>query len=174
MILFSMTYLCRGMELKMKHLLVAKKMSTKCITTLIPMKIWKHPNDSTVILYLFDASAVNEIYDPAKRDSRYFPNAPIHYLDASKHLPFLAYIYKALVICYKVPSKPKQPCTTTYSWYHPIIKKGVWFMTNGLPLWKENSLKSKAKTSIECTIWRWNHSNVWLQEEQKSPWFSHE
>ena len=86
-------------------------------------KIQEHPNDSTVILDLFNAAAGNEIYDPAKSDSRYFPAAKIHYLDASKHLPFLAYIYKTSVICYEVPSKPKQPCTTTYSWYHPELNK---------------------------------------------------
>ncbi len=48
---------------------------------------------------------------------------PLHYLDASKHLPFLAYKYKTSVICYKVPRKPKQPCTTTYLWCHLELKK---------------------------------------------------
>ena len=86
-------------------------------------KIQEHPYDSTVILDLFDAAAGNEIYDQAKRDSRYFPAAQIHYLDASKHLPFPAYIYKTSVICYKVSSKAKQPCTTTYSRYHPDLNK---------------------------------------------------
>ncbi len=33
--------------------------------------IWEHLNDSTIILDLFGASAGNEIYDSAKRDSRY-------------------------------------------------------------------------------------------------------
>ncbi len=36
-------------------------------------KIQEHPNDNTVILDLFTAAAGNEIYDPAKKDSRYFP-----------------------------------------------------------------------------------------------------
>ncbi len=74
-------------------------------------KIQGHPNDSTLILDLFDAAAGKEIYDPAKKDSRYFPAASIHYLDASRHLPFLAYIYKTSVICYKVLNEPKQTCT---------------------------------------------------------------
>ncbi len=82
-------------------------------------KIQEHRNDSTAILDLFNAAAGNEIYDQAKEDSRYFLAAQIHYLDASKHLLFLAYIYKTSAICYNVPSKPKQPCTTTNSWYHP-------------------------------------------------------
>ena len=69
-------------------------------------KIQEHPNDSTVILDLFNAAAGNEIYNPEKRDSRYFPVAKFHYLDASRHLPFLAYIYKTSVICCEVPSNP--------------------------------------------------------------------
>ncbi len=81
-------------------------------------KIQEYPNDSNVILNLFNASAGNEIYDPVKSDSGYFPASSIHYLDALKHLTFLSYIYKTSVICCEVPSKPKQLSTTTYSWYH--------------------------------------------------------
>ncbi len=64
-------------------------------------KIQEHPNDSIVIQDLFDTAAGNEIYNPAKRDTRYFPAAEIHYLDGLKHLPFLAHIYKTSAICSK-------------------------------------------------------------------------
>ncbi len=86
-------------------------------------KIQEHPNDRNVILDLFDTAAGDEIYNPAKKDSKYFPAPEIHFLHASKHLPFLSYIYETPVICYKVSSKPKQPCTTTYSWYHSELNK---------------------------------------------------
>ncbi len=52
-------------------------------------KFQEHPNDDTVILDLFDAAAGNEIYNPAKKDSKYFPAAEIHFLHALKQLSYL-------------------------------------------------------------------------------------
>ncbi len=81
-------------------------------------KIEEHPNDVGFILELLNAVTGFEVNNPATRDARCFYDKTFHYLHTSKHLPFLAYIYKTSIICDKGYSEHKQPYTTTYSWYH--------------------------------------------------------
>ncbi len=66
--------------------------------------VQEHPKDSSFNLEHFDSDAGNEIYDAAKSDVMYFLTSP-HFLDASKHLPYLAYKYKTSIICYEISKK---------------------------------------------------------------------